>query len=155
MTDDRGPLPSDSQEFIDGFNTGFKRAGRIAKRIYEAKEAVPKPGVLTREQILEALADLNYDDTARVDDVVPRKSMDAIADAMMGLSLAASRVPTEEDIAKAIWDYGSPFRYPECLKIAAKVTARMRAITESCGRCVSCLTKAPERCQQRRRDTRT
>ena len=30
---ERSPLPTDSQEFIDGFNAGFRRAKKIAERL--------------------------------------------------------------------------------------------------------------------------
>lgn len=43
-----------------------------------------------------------------------------------GLYAGSPILPSEDDIAKAIWDYGSPFRFPECLKIAAKVLNKLR-----------------------------
>ena len=33
LADERSPLPTDSQEFIDGFNAGFRRAKKIAERL--------------------------------------------------------------------------------------------------------------------------
>ena len=45
LADERSPLPTDSQEFIDGFNAGFRRAKKIAERL--RTKATTEP---TREQ---------------------------------------------------------------------------------------------------------
>ena len=51
---------------------------------FEDLRAIVLP-IPTREQIIAALSDLNYDERSRVDDIVPRGCFDAVADAVSEL----------------------------------------------------------------------
>lgn len=57
----------------------------VVTAIMTALDQQAKRDMPTEAMVLEALADLNYDDLGRVGDVVPRESMPAIANAIMAL----------------------------------------------------------------------